>query len=150
MDRSARGGGLKRGMKFQTFINRPEELRNEIKTLEAQLEVLEAGPTVSSAPLTGMPKAQGPLSRVEENVILIDEKRRLIEKRIREEEEARAELAYLFSQLQDSRYIEVLHRRYLGNMSFSAIAHETHRSEQHVYRLHKAGLEAAEKIYRKS
>ncbi len=65
------------------------------------------------------------------------------------EKQARAEVALLFSLLEDPRYINVLVRRYVELKNFDEIALEFSFSKQHIFRLHKAGLEEAEKIYRK-
>ena len=138
-------------MEFREFIEKPRVYSEKICKLKDRYEMLSAhSPYVKSEP-SQTPKAKSSyLSSVTEDYVArMDECERLIAQLTATRDAVCGELLLLLSELEDCRQMNVLAMRYVDLQGFDKIAKSLRYSSQHVYRLHKAGLEAAEKLYLK-
>ncbi len=65
---------------------------------------------------------------------------------IRELLDIKCEVKAVIRQIPDSRYRDVLDKRYIGNKTWEQIAVEMHYSYMHICRLHGEALKAAEEV----
>lgn len=70
----------------------------------------------------------------------IDEKERLIDKKLKELIDFKVNVAEQISTLQDHRYIEILHKRYIQFLSFEQIAVDMGYSYRYVTKMHGYAL----------
>ena len=137
-------------MEFKEFIEKPRTLTAKINLKEAQLEALKTQSLYAvSVPSQTPGGNQHYDSVIEKHVAKQDELERLIPSLKQEREAVVAELTLLLSELEDPRQIRILTMRYVQLLEFPEIIKRIKYSSQHVFRMHKAGLAAAKKIYLK-
>ena len=138
-------------MEFREFLEKPRLYGERIRQLQDRYEMLSARSGYVRSEPSQTPKAKSSyLSSVTENYVArMAECENLIAQFTAARDAACADLILLFSELEDGRQMKVLAMRYVDLQSFDEIAQTLRYSSQHVFRLHKAGLEAAEKLYLK-
>lgn len=137
-------------MDFKEFIEKPRVLTEKICLLETQLETLRSSSKFASSRPSQTPKGNSRYaSALEEYVTRIDGIEKLISQ-LRETRDAIGlEISLLFSELDNILQMRVLSMRYLDFKTFPEIMATLGYGKQYVFRLHKEGLEAVEKIYLK-
>lgn len=122
--------------RINLLIRQKQDLRALLFSIGASVQDLQSDHVASSPDP----------DRISRLVSKIDAKERRIVREIDRLADLKERISGQISQLEDSRYVEILTRRYVLCEAWSVVASATGYSEQSVYRIHGAALLAFEKI----
>ena len=137
-------------MNARELLESFKKLESELNQIRKQIEELRSSIDSIQAISYDKERVQtSGISNVVENFIIKSEN--LIDILIKKQEEVienKQTIIDMINTLDDSKLIEVLHRRYIDLMSFNAIAKSMNYTERNVFKLHKqALLELEKKLY---
>lgn len=136
-----------RARELVAFLDRPALLAQQIASEEDRLGTLRENSGTCSATITGMPGSTDLESIVEKMTLKIIATEERIRKLKDQKAVSESELILFLVDLSDPRCMQILSKRYIGQMTFREIAVELNYSEQHICRLHEKGLKEAERLY---
>ena len=134
-------------MNAREILESFKKLESELNQIRKQIEELRSSIDSIQAISYDKERVQtSGISNVVENFVIRSEK--LIDMLIKKQEEVtenKQNIIDMINTLDDSKLIEVLHRRYIDLMSFNAIADSMNFSTVYIFKLHEKGLKELEK-----
>jgi DNA-directed RNA polymerase specialized sigma subunit len=130
-------------MTAKEYLLQAKSLKIRVETMREQLEFLRSAAEYSPPNYSDMPKSKTPNVRKNEESII-----RLIEKneQIETAEKTLSEIIEVINKISDTTKQAVLTKRYLSGKSWGEISAEMYVGTAQLYRFHKEGLEAIEKL----
>ena len=128
-------------MTAKEYLAQARNIDHDIQDMLEEVAVLRSMAEKTTAILSGMPgKATKDTSQLADTVGKLIEQEKKIDGEIDRLVDLRTEIYAAIQQVADRDARRVLHLRYMGYRSWSAIAEEMKRSLRQIYRLHGEGL----------
>ena len=128
-------------MTAKEYLEQARNIDHDIQDMLEEVAVLRSMAEKTTAILSGMPgKATKDTSRLADTVGKLIEQEKKLDSEIDRLVDLRTEIYAAIQQVADRDARRVLHLRYMGYRSWSAIAEEMKLSLRQIYRLHGEGL----------
>ena len=128
-------------MTAKEYLAQARNIDHDIQDMLEEVAVLRSMAEKTTAILSGMPgKATKDTSRLADTVGKLIEQEKKLDSEIDHLVDLRTEIYAAIQQVADRDARRVLHLRYMGYRSWSAIAEEMKLSLRQIYRLHGEGL----------
>ena len=128
-------------MTAKEYLAQARNIDHDIQDMLEEVAVLRSMAEKTTAILSGMPgKATKNTSQLADTVGKLIEQEQMIDGEIDRLVDLRTEIYAAIQQVADRDARRVLHLRYMGYRSWSAIAEEMKLSLRQIYRLHGEGL----------